>query len=266
MRRLAGLWIVFAVASLAVIVPSTDLNVVAQDGQEATIAALQTEAAGLQTMVALQTEVARLKTQVAAGGGSSPPDTTPTADTDPEPSTVLFAMDDSGGFEAWAGVGGWNEFNGMLVNNGASDAEFTTLYDPGTIVDYAVEAEIQLIEFVGRGKYADADIYTCGRGDSYFGIFVRDRSYQAYLCNYHYGRDPVVLARLHELDYRDYDPGGDWHTYRVEVRGNELRFLVDGTVLLEAADNRILTETGGDIGLVCGQSQINIRSFKVIAL
>ena len=61
-----------------------------------------------------------------------------------------------------------------------------------------------------------------------------------------------------------YDPKTDWHTYRAEFKGNTIRLLVDGATVVETSDNRHLT--GGGIGLWCKTAQINVRSFKVVAL
>jgi len=44
-----------------------------------------------------------------------------------------------------------------------------------------------------------------------------------------------------------FEPGGEWHTYRVEAKGNEIRLLVDGDVLAEVVDNKYLD--GGQVRL-----------------
>jgi hypothetical protein len=52
--------------------------------------------------------------------------------------------------------------------------------------------------------------------------------------------------------------------YRVEVRANTLRLLVDGARMVDATDNRYLSP--GRVGLWSDQYQLEVRSFKVIAL
>jgi hypothetical protein len=71
--------------------------------------------------------------------------------------------------------------------------------------------------------------------------------------------NPELIARqLYGLD-------GDWHTYRLEVQGTNIRLLIDGRLLLEASDSRHLS--GGRVGVFAGYfDQINVRSFKVTAL
>ena len=62
----------------------------------------------------------------------------------------------------------------------------------------------------------------------------------------------------------DYTRDMGWHTYRMEVKGNTIKFLIDGAPIVETADNRYLT--GGKVGLWSDNAQISVRSFKVIAL
>jgi hypothetical protein len=61
-----------------------------------------------------------------------------------------------------------------------------------------------------------------------------------------------------------FEPGSDWHAYRVEVGGERIRLLVDGALLLEATDERI--RSAGSAGLFAGDLQLHVRSFTVIAL
>lgn len=56
----------------------------------------------------------------------------------------------------------------------------------------------------------------------------------------------------------------DWHTYRLEVQGNSIRVLLDGTVVIETSDNRYLSP--GQVGLWSQGTQVNVRRFSVIAL
>ena len=53
-----------------------------------------------------------------------------------------------------------------------------------------------------------------------------------------------------------FEPGSDWHAYRVEVRGERIRLLVDGALLLEAASRAAglsprsqAGAEGGDVGV-----------------
>ncbi|HYT46172.1 MAG TPA: hypothetical protein VEP90_27835, partial [Methylomirabilota bacterium] len=61
-----------------------------------------------------------------------------------------------------------------------------------------------------------------------------------------------------------FDPGSAWHTYRVEIKGNTIKLLIDGGVKIDTTDNTNLS--GGQVGFWSQEVQLNIRSFKIIAL
>ena len=41
-----------------------------------------------------------------------------------------------------------------------------------------------------------------------------------------------VRGACGDLSEQAYDPGSDWHTYRLAVRGNSIRLLIDGGVVV----------------------------------
>ena len=59
-------------------------------------------------------------------------------------------------------------------------------------------------------------------------------------------------------------PGGGWHTYRLEARGAALRLLVDGALLLQTPEGRVLA--GGRVGVFSGGEQVTVRRVAVLAL
>jgi hypothetical protein len=61
-----------------------------------------------------------------------------------------------------------------------------------------------------------------------------------------------------------FEPGKDWHAYRLEVRGNVCTLSIDGTVQGNVTNNRLLS--AGRVGLWSNRYQLEVRSFKVIAL
>ena len=77
----------------------------------------------------------------------------------------------------------------------------------------------------------------------------------------HYVYVYTLDAYLKEAQFA---PGTTWHTYRVEVKANTIRFLVDGRLLLELRDDTYLT--GGQVGLFCYSVQLSVSDFKVIGL
>ena len=158
---------------------------------------------------------------------------------------MLYEADASGGLDEWDVSGGWQHFQGMLVNDGA-DSSIVAPYEP-SLSNYAIEAEIQVVNF-GRS----------------FGLILRDGAVQATAYG---GGAASITVEGKESQYEGWPQDREWHTYRLEVQGNTARFLVDGSPVTEMSDNRLLSGTGGSVGLwVDGGFQLNVRSFKVIAL
>jgi hypothetical protein len=185
----------------------------------------------------------------------------------PDPGTVLYQADDkSGGLDKWAGSLDWGHLNGMLTNDG-SNLSNSWIPDPCQVQgtnDYAVEVQLQVVK-----SGSCLDLFFC-RG---FGIGVRNSSkggYNAAISYSHTGINAQITASTQSSGNTDtlvqqgFDPGMDWRTYRVEVQGNTIRFLVDGSPLLTTQDNRFLT--GSTVGLWSNGVQLTVRSVKVFAL
>lgn len=184
------------------------------------------------------------------------------------PGTVLYSADWSSS-TGWLMAYGWSTLDGSLVNDGTnSDSRnwVAAPYSPGVnaVRDYAVEIEVRLIArpscrgvigLVARDGYVGG-IRTIGtncmhiwRGDdyAYIGLAAQDLGTN--------GRPPIEKAlNLDEL----------WHTYRLEVRSNAITLLFDGAVMVTLNDNRFLSS--GGVGVVAADTQVEVRSFRVIKL
>jgi len=147
-------------------------------------------------------------------------------------------------------------------------------YNPGAngVADYAVQAEIQLVRYSDDGAYTALDS---------FGLLVRSPSdgggYQLGICassglascgkydheaNLATGSQIPSNNPLQEVAFR---PGyGNWHTYRMEVKGNTIKVLIDGGVVFQTTDNTYLD--GGQVGLWSDRCQVSVRQFTITAL
>ena len=146
----------------------------------------------------------------------------------------------------------------MIVNDGTSHTAVfagAPFQVPGP--DYAVEVEMQYVRggrtfgIVARG--GDGAGYWAGFGDCYGGairIWSGPPPSSNY-CNTAFAKTAV-----------DFD--AEWHTYRLEVQGNSIRVLLDGTPLIETTDNLYLSP--GQVGVWSDGAQVTIRRFSVIAL
>ena len=72
------------------------------------------------------------------------------------------------------------------------------------------------------------------------------------------------LFEKHALAETVYDPGTEWHTYRVEVDENEIHLLIDGESIAKVSHDGSLSS--GRVGLWSNAARIKIRDFRVIAL
>jgi hypothetical protein len=164
---------------------------------------------------------------------TSRPSKGPSEDRTTPPRSRSYVADWSSGSAGWSGQG-WSAVGGMLVNDGQSYSNVASVLAPvdlSGISNFVVKADIQLVRYTDEGALsglasfglvvrsdgADEGGYGAGHGVS-SGIYlcVPDQSGQ------HVGMlwtsedpSPSVIASA------PYRPGGDWHRYRVEVRGNQ---------------------------------------------
>jgi hypothetical protein len=178
----------------------------------------------------------------------------------PAPGTLLYQANWSQGPAGWTMIKGWHASGGMILNDGSdSDGTIGPPFQP-TGPDYAVEAEMQVV------SPAKNDC------DSGLGVIVRNgygakvRPPFRELCNPGAGTRYVSFIVKSE-DFgqpQQFDPGLAWHTYRVEVRGNQLSLLIDGALMLQTTDNRYLAP--GLAGIWSRNCQVSVRQFRIIAL
>ncbi|MGH8908337.1 MAG: family 16 glycoside hydrolase [Egibacteraceae bacterium] len=166
---------------------------------------------------------------------------------------LVYEADWSSGIGGWAGGTGWKTLNGALLNDGTGDffGPLFADFDSGSLADLAVEAEIRVTR--GSGTSFGIEVRVDGNGGGYAAGLYKARTFVWYLD----GGNPISEGEA-------FDPGGDWHTYRVEAKDNVVTLLVDGAVLAEVADNKYLE--GGQVSLWSNDYQLEVRSFKVFAI
>lgn len=183
------------------------------------------------------------------------------APTPPLVGTVLYQSSQS--WSGWSGTKEWKILNGMLINDGSGYPGQPTILAPDVlqVSDYAVEANIQVVNWP-RCCYSQFAIVVRASTNSY-------GSWQGYSIGDDL-QNPSTEISAHAGDFGSslanapFDPGAAWHTYRVEVKGDTIKLLIDGGVKLAITDNSYLS--GGQVGLWSYEVQLNVSSFKVIAL
>jgi len=181
------------------------------------------------------------------------PTLAPTAEPSPTVLPVLCQADWTNGNNGWGTPQGWRISGGMLFTDGKSDTFLLKAPCTLTTPDYAVEADIEAIPT------------SCVTGA--FGLTARSAYMGGYTGCYTLGIatfDPKGTDYiLRELAHKDAKIA-DEQTYRLEVRGNTIKLLVNGGVMVEAKDNSFLDP--GEVGIWSKGVQITVSRFKVIGL
>ena len=166
-------------------------------------------------------------------------------------------------------TGSWSASADALVNPGKSAvAEPWLVLSAVPSAAFAVEAEIRvngLLDSVCDQSFG----LTAGvsSADKVFGgglIFpcasdkARARLTDVSIWEDGYNADPVLAEET-------FDPGDDWHTYRFELRGDELRLLVDGADVVSGTLEAPIDTSSGDAqaGLWAQGVQLEVRKVSV---
>jgi hypothetical protein len=71
----------------------------------------------------------------------------------------------------------------------------------------------------------------------------------------------IGLRDGQRIEAKALSANNEWRTYRAEAQRNALELIVDGSVIIETADNRFLS--GGTVGLWSTSAQVEVRNFRV---
>jgi hypothetical protein len=161
-----------------------------------------------------------------------------------------------------------------LIDDGSRDSQNLSIRAPISldgVPNFTVEAQVQLVKYANTGATS---------GENSFGVIVRSTgsadgyggghcvSSGIFSCASNQPDQRVAIlwtadSKASVLGMALFRPAGDWHTYRVEVRGDNLSLLIDGGVVATATDNTYVK--GAVVGLWSASCQLNVRSFTVTA-
>jgi hypothetical protein len=168
--------------------------------------------------------------------------------------------------------GSWSATADALVNPGSSAvAEPWLVLSTVPSADFAVEAEIRV---TGRLESVCDQSFGLVAGspgaNQVFGgglIFPcasdtpRARLTDVSVWENGYNADPVLAEQT-------FDPGSEWHTYRFELRGDDVRLLVDGADVVSGTVGAPVDASSGDAqaGLWAQGVQLKVRRVSVQVL
>ncbi len=194
---------------------------------------------------------------------------TATVSTLPE-GTLLYRANWSRGLAGWQGAQGWKIEQGQLTTQ-SNDPVVIAIPYTVTVPNYAIEARVRIVRLLHRDS-------------GYFSIFTKSTpnkdGYQTGVSDLKgaeprpNGSHPQAQAFIDPMSSMypgsfkpiDYEPHFDWHTYRVEIQGSQVSFLIDGVEVSTANSTMTDTLSNGPISLGSEMIVIQISDLTVTAL
>ena len=183
---------------------------------------------------------------------------------------VLYQADWSHGLGGWPGAHGWKVMQGQLESDTSGSASFTIPYQL-QVSDYAIEFRLQVVRSLPPygGGYEIVAPKLAGKNGYHAGVldlkapgprpFGDHPQSQIFL-------DPSSPVSQGSGMPQDYEPGSGWHTYRVEVRGNEASLLDDGTQIGSASSQQTDTLSNGPIEFNCTLVILRVSDLRILTL
>ncbi len=179
--------------------------------------------------------------------------------------TVLYQANWSHGLAGWQGAKAWTTVGGQLVTNSLTTTSIVVPYRPA-VANYAIEARVQFASVLvnihnGFIIYANDEPGKDGYEAQVYQLALRGAGMAppGYI---DIATDKLIISTFEQHDYQ---PGDAWHTYRIEVVGDQATLFVDGTQnsVSITQENAI---SNGPIGLTSWGFALRVSSFVVTAL
>jgi hypothetical protein len=190
---------------------------------------------------------------------------------------VLYPTDESSGFNGWTLPKSWDTVSDQLVNDGSVGGVTNQAHPPAITrytPNYAVEAVIQMVRVIGHDcGYPSFGLVVRSDQDGFYAVGVAPRAYDVTFNTYGDWAAAITDLNLYDdcvtitdrsLVQSSVTVDTTWHRFRAEVRGNDIRLLIDGRPAVETTDNHHLH--GNAVGLWSNGVVLNVSSFTVIAL
>ncbi len=193
----------------------------------------------------------------------------PTPTTFP-PGTILYRANWTRGLAGWPGAHGWKVTQGQLESDNSGSATFTIPYQI-PVSNYAIEFRLQVVRPLPPygGGYEIVAPRLTGKDGYHAGIFdlkaPGPRTFGSHPQSNVY-LDPFSQASQANGMPQDYEPGSEWHTYRVEVRGNEASLLDDGTQIGSASSQQTDTLSNGPIEFSSTLVILRVSDLRILTL
>jgi outer membrane biosynthesis protein TonB len=146
----------------------------------------------------------------------------------PEPQ-VAFSADMTTGIDEWQQPEGtWQVMGDTIETTDPGPATIFAPHQPAAGNEYVIEAQMQAIDAAGIGSVIGFAIDT-GEGER-----------------------RVAAAPITDTE---------WHTYRLEVRGEQIAFIVDGNLVSEVATSEFVSPDA--VGIFSAGTRVRVRSLEI---
>lgn len=184
--------------------------------------------------------------------------------------TILYQADWSHGLAGWPGAHGWKVVQGRLESGSSGSAAFTIPYRL-SVSDYAIEMRIQVVRSIppNSGYFLISAPKSAGKDGYHAGILDLKGSVPR-----PFGDHPQSHVYLDPMDNmspgsgipQDYEPGSGWHTYRIEVQGNEASLLDNGVQIGSASSDATDVLSNGPIDFSSELVILRVSSLRILTL
>jgi hypothetical protein len=210
---------------------------------------------------------------LASCGGSSSATTTPTLTATPAATatpTVLYQADWSRGLAGWNASAGWTVVDGALQSDVGSGRSVTIPYHPAG-PDYAIEFQLQVVSVPVNGGYYILHALPTPSANGYeAGVYalhapgprpvsVNPTSHA--IIDPSDAQDPSTIVN----SVRDFNPGTNWRTYRVEVHGSTVSLFIDGHFNTRATSTQTAHLSTGPLQLLCADVAIRVSTLRILS-
>jgi len=202
--------------------------------------------------------------------GSHPASVSPTPTVPVVPAgTVLFRADWSHGPGIWGNRHGWKLANGMALSDLSVENALTVPYTLH-VRNYVIECRFQVVNVPRTGGYFIIKAPHLPGQDGYTAGILNLYAPGARTSPYGNPEALIYLDPLDDMQARmapiDYDPGNNWHTYRVQIKGPAADLFIDGSDSSTAVSEKDDSLSHGPLQLISSLAVVRISSVTITAL
>jgi len=204
---------------------------------------------------------------LSCSSGSAPQTgATPTVTQHVATAQLVYTADWSKGLDEWKPSKGWKVVKNYLETQVLPDLSITLPYTPKT-PDYAIEFRLQVVSVPANGGHYRLAAAKDGEKDGYtaevLGLLAGD--------SHTYAVHPLMETLIEPQENMgsaqpqvfDFEPGDEWRTYRVEVRGPRVEFLVNERRMSGATSIQSKQLSQKQITLECSRIVARVSDFRV---